>query len=127
MPCDLCASGLQGLTARRAVELIRREILKLDPSALNVNAVLIDFFLYDLAKEREFSNTCKSMSHHLSPHISLELSIALCTLNYSHAPLLYAQDVLWSASAVVGEDEIKGHKILFGITKCRCFETVAKR
>nr|POE71846.1 upf0553 protein [Quercus suber] len=35
------------------VELIRREILKIHPEAINVNAVLIDFFLYDLAKERE--------------------------------------------------------------------------
>lgn len=35
-----------------AVELIRREIVKNHPEA-EVNAVLIDFFLYDLAKERE--------------------------------------------------------------------------
>lgn len=35
-----------------AVELLRREILKLRPDA-KVNAILIDFFLYDLAKERE--------------------------------------------------------------------------
>ena len=35
-----------------AVELLRREILKLDTDA-KVNAILIDFFLYDLAKERE--------------------------------------------------------------------------
>lgn len=43
------------LPSRRAVELIRREILRQDASATNntVNAVLIDFFLYDLAKERE--------------------------------------------------------------------------
>ncbi|CAD6502705.1 BgTH12-05295 [Blumeria graminis f. sp. triticale] len=34
------------------VEMIRREILKNNPSA-KINAVLIDFFLYDLAKERE--------------------------------------------------------------------------
>lgn len=39
----------------RAVELIRREILRLHPEALEINAVLIDFFLYDLAKERETS------------------------------------------------------------------------
>ena len=37
----------------RAVELIRREIVRHDPGATNVNAVLIDFFLYDLAKEKE--------------------------------------------------------------------------
>ncbi|KAK4494844.1 hypothetical protein PRZ48_014200 [Zasmidium cellare] len=36
-----------------AVELIRREIVRAHPEATNVNAVLIDFFLYDLAKERE--------------------------------------------------------------------------
>ena len=35
-----------------AVELLRREILQLKPDA-KVNAILIDFFLYDLAKERE--------------------------------------------------------------------------
>jgi hypothetical protein len=35
-----------------AVELLRREIVKLDPEA-KVNAILIDFFLYDLAKEKE--------------------------------------------------------------------------
>lgn len=34
------------------VELIKREIMKGHPDA-NVNAILIDFFLYDLAKERE--------------------------------------------------------------------------
>lgn len=43
----------QELTLRRAVELIRREILRQHPEAVGVNAVLIDFFLYDLAKERE--------------------------------------------------------------------------
>ena len=36
-----------------AVELIKREILCNHPDARNVNAVLIDFFLYDLAKEKE--------------------------------------------------------------------------
>ena len=42
------------LTAlHRAVELIRREILKQHPEATGVNAVLTDFYLYDLAKERE--------------------------------------------------------------------------
>jgi hypothetical protein len=35
-----------------AIELIRREIVRQHPAA-NVNAVLLDFFLYDLAKERE--------------------------------------------------------------------------
>lgn len=41
------------LTSQRAVELIRREILRQHSEATNLNAVLIDFFLYDLAKERE--------------------------------------------------------------------------
>lgn len=35
-----------------AVELLRREIKKLKPGT-EVNAILIDFFLYDLAKEKE--------------------------------------------------------------------------
>ncbi|PSN73328.1 hypothetical protein BS50DRAFT_653801 [Corynespora cassiicola Philippines] len=35
-----------------AIELLRREILKLEPEA-KINAILIDFFLYDLAKEKE--------------------------------------------------------------------------
>jgi hypothetical protein len=39
----------------RAVELIRREILRQNPEgeAMGVNAVLIDFLLYDIAKEKE--------------------------------------------------------------------------
>ena len=37
-----------------AVELMRREISKRHPGA-GVNAVLVDFFLYDLAKEKESS------------------------------------------------------------------------
>jgi len=32
--------------------MIRREIIRTNPSA-KVNAILIDFFLYDLAKEKE--------------------------------------------------------------------------
>jgi hypothetical protein len=35
-----------------AVELLRREMVKLKPDA-KINAILIDFFLYDLAKEKE--------------------------------------------------------------------------
>ena len=42
---------------RGAVELMRREILRQHPEAVEVNAVLIDFFLYDLAKEKESSGT----------------------------------------------------------------------
>ena len=38
--------------SKGAVELIRREILKQHPEATGVNAVLIDFLLYDLAKEQ---------------------------------------------------------------------------
>lgn len=41
-----------------AVELIRREIVRMHPEATNVNAVLIDFFLYDLAKAREAQGAC---------------------------------------------------------------------
>ncbi|KAF1821797.1 uncharacterized protein K489DRAFT_321796 [Dissoconium aciculare CBS 342.82] len=43
-----------------AIELIRREIVRQHPAA-NVNAVLLDFFLYDLAKEREAS---AALPHH---------------------------------------------------------------
>ncbi|KAH9865872.1 hypothetical protein J1614_009459 [Plenodomus biglobosus] len=49
-----------------AVELLRREIVKLDPDA-EVNAVLIDFFLYDLAKEKEkeaLEGNGEIMPHH---------------------------------------------------------------
>ena len=45
-----------------AVELIRREIANRHPEAA-VNAVLIDFFLYDLAKEKEKDPTPDGNSH----------------------------------------------------------------
>lgn len=45
-----------------AVELIRREILKLEPEA-KINAILIDFFLYDLAKEIEKDGE-EAIPHH---------------------------------------------------------------
>ena len=44
------------------VELIKREILRLQPEA-KVNAILIDFFLYDLAKEREKQGV-EAIPHH---------------------------------------------------------------
>lgn len=44
------------------VELIRREIVKVHPEA-QVNAILIDFFLYDLAKERE-KDGVEAIPHH---------------------------------------------------------------
>lgn len=44
------------------VELLRREILLLKPDA-KVNAILIDFFLYDLAKEKE-ANDADVIPHH---------------------------------------------------------------
>jgi hypothetical protein len=44
------------------VELIRREILRHHPDA-KVNAVLIDFFLYDTMKEREMSGQ-EEIPHH---------------------------------------------------------------
>ncbi|PIA89024.1 UPF0553 protein [Cercospora beticola] len=46
-----------------AVELIRREILRNHPEATAVNAVLIDFFLYDLAKEKE-AQGLPAIPHH---------------------------------------------------------------
>ncbi|KAH7096080.1 hypothetical protein FB567DRAFT_486847 [Paraphoma chrysanthemicola] len=44
------------------VELLRREILKLKPDA-KVNAILIDFFLYDQAKEKE-RDEAEVIPHH---------------------------------------------------------------
>jgi len=44
------------------VEMIRREILRKNPDA-KVNAILIDFFLYDLAKEKEKSGE-PAIPHH---------------------------------------------------------------
>ncbi|PVI03857.1 hypothetical protein DM02DRAFT_625558 [Periconia macrospinosa] len=45
-----------------AIELLRREILKLQPDA-RINAILIDFFLYDLAKEKEKAGE-EAIPHH---------------------------------------------------------------
>ncbi|KAF2032511.1 hypothetical protein EK21DRAFT_87103 [Setomelanomma holmii] len=44
------------------VELLRREILKLKPDA-KINAILIDFFLYDQAKEKE-RDEAEVIPHH---------------------------------------------------------------
>lgn len=44
------------------VELIKREILKNHPEA-KINAILIDFFLYDTMKERELKGE-EGISHH---------------------------------------------------------------
>lgn len=56
------------LLRARAVELIRQEIVRQDPRATNVNAVLIDFFLYDLAKEREAAGkSCRVDAHQQAP------------------------------------------------------------
>jgi hypothetical protein len=52
-----------------AIELIRREILSQHPEVneeVEMNAVLIDFFLYDLAKEREGSGTSFDFSQIIS-------------------------------------------------------------
>ncbi|KAL5114704.1 hypothetical protein ACEQ8H_007438 [Pleosporales sp. CAS-2024a] len=46
-----------------AIELLRREILKIKPDA-KVNAILIDFFLYDLAKEKEKVDQGDVIPHH---------------------------------------------------------------
>jgi hypothetical protein len=51
LPCFLFIDSYLGCSIW-AVELLRREILKLKPDA-KINAILIDFFLYDLAKEKE--------------------------------------------------------------------------
>jgi hypothetical protein len=45
-----------------AIELLRREILKIQPNA-KVNAILLDFFLYDLAKEKEKAGD-ETLPHH---------------------------------------------------------------
>jgi len=45
-----------------AIELVRREILRAHLDA-EVNAVLIDFFLYDLAKEREMQGGLAAPHH----------------------------------------------------------------
>ena len=45
-----------------AIELLRREIIKLQPDA-KVNAILLDFFLYDLAKEKEKAGE-EALPHH---------------------------------------------------------------
>jgi hypothetical protein len=44
------------------VELIRREIVRQNPGA-KVNAILIDFFLYDTMKERELARQ-EDIPHH---------------------------------------------------------------
>ncbi|KIW06568.1 uncharacterized protein PV09_02997 [Verruconis gallopava] len=48
-----------------AVELIRREIAKMDPDT-PINAILIDFFLYDTMKELERTNADRSLD--VIPH-----------------------------------------------------------
>lgn len=62
-----------------AVELIRREILRAHPEATNnINAVLIDFFLYDLAKEREAQGMSRSTRPNLfSPLAQLKRAYLL--------------------------------------------------
>lgn len=49
------------------VELIRQEILQQDPES-NINAILIDFFLYDTAKEREVEQS-EVIPHHRTKSI----------------------------------------------------------
>jgi hypothetical protein len=44
------------------VELLRQQILEINPKA-KVNAILIDFFLYDMAKEKE-SEGIEVIPHH---------------------------------------------------------------
>ena len=65
------------LISCRAVELIRREIMRLRPDTVGVHAVLIDFLLYDLAKEREDPGKCtRSMAFWPSRPPSLFTSAA---------------------------------------------------
>lgn len=45
------------------MELIKREILKNHPGT-KINAILIDFFLYDTMKEREKAGMEGVMTHH---------------------------------------------------------------
>ncbi len=49
------------------VELIRKEILRQHPNA-EVNAILIDFFLYDTMKEREAEGV-ETIPHHRTKSI----------------------------------------------------------
>ena len=59
------------MIAYRAVELIQREILRQNPEADSgrINAVLIDFLLYDLAKEKEAAG--KELVHYACTQPSL--------------------------------------------------------
>ena len=45
------------------VEMLRREIIRQHPDAENINAILIDFFLYDAIKELEATNE-EPIPHH---------------------------------------------------------------
>ena len=52
-----------------AVELLRREMIKQHPEAEDkVNAILIDFFLYDTIKEREDKATADGKESEMLPH-----------------------------------------------------------
>ena len=52
-----------------AVQLLIREMVKLHPEAKNkVNAVLVDFFLYDTCKEREAEAEADGYKEELLPH-----------------------------------------------------------
>ena len=92
-----------------AVELIKREILKAHPDA-NVSAVLIDFFLYDLAKEREAQGmfcpgSKQSLFHNATPCRALLVPGALRTQREGSA-------VIGSTSPVVKR------WLMFGDTSC---------
>ncbi|KKY27467.1 hypothetical protein UCRPC4_g01062 [Phaeomoniella chlamydospora] len=60
------------------VELIRREILRAHPDA-EVNAILIDFFLYDTVKEREAAGEMEEMI----PHHRTILAIRMSNIEHS--------------------------------------------
>lgn len=74
----------------RAVELIRREILRRDPSA-TVNAVLIDFFLYDLAKEREAAGESSQHLPHEWSSLRRSARKATCPASRPGNPLFWVE------------------------------------
>lgn len=62
IPCFRCTADNNAGCSIWCVELIRREIIRTHPDA-KVNAVLIDFFLYDTMKERELAGR-EEVPHH---------------------------------------------------------------
>ena len=90
---------------RRAVELIRCEIMRLHPETAEVNAVLIDFFLYDLAKEKEASGkSCSPRVCTLTSVALLVMFISLATVSHlirRSVPIWPVVELVRSRSAFV--------------------------